>query len=90
LSSSQDKTIASPRVETLKITYVKDCWTEIFDAKNKRMAYGLYKKGNIINVNGMPPFKLLLGDPSAVSILREGKKVDIDFPSGKSVNFTLK
>ncbi len=90
LRSSPKKKLASTNVETLKITYLKNCWTEIVDAKNKRLAYGLYAKAKIININGTPPFKLFLGDPSGVSILREGKKVDMDFTVGKAVNFSLK
>ncbi|MCK5818641.1 MAG: DUF4115 domain-containing protein [Psychromonas sp.] len=90
LRSSPDKTIAAPMVEALKISFLKNCWTEIFDSTKKRIAYGLYKKGRIINVTGTPPFKFKLGDPSAVSIMRKGKEFTHSFPAEIPVSFQLK
>lgn len=44
----------------LKITYLEDSWTEILDASETRLLYGLYKKGREIVVNGEAPFVLFL------------------------------
>ena len=76
--------------EMLTLTFTDDCWTEIFDANKKRIAYGLYKKGRTIHPKGMAPFQVHIGDPSVVSIFRDGKEVYHNFPAGKKAHITLK
>ena len=55
-------------IESLQLTFSGDCWTEVFDANGKRLAFYLYKKGALLTVNGVAPFHLKLGDPGAVTI----------------------
>ncbi|WP_354624947.1 RodZ domain-containing protein [Psychromonas sp. MME2] len=75
--------------ERLTLTFSKDCWTEIFDANNKRLAFNLYKKGAQLNLIGVAPFKLKLGDPAAVEIQYQGEIVDGQFKSGRTTRFTI-
>lgn len=76
-------------LETLKISFSDDCWTEIYDANNKRIAFGLYKRGRTIYPKGIAPFKLQLGDPGVVTIMRGKKEVHHNFPAGKKAYITL-
>lgn len=76
-------------VETLILSFAKDCWTEIFDATGKRLAFNLYKEGSQLSVTGTPPFKLKLGDPSVVEIQYQGKVVDGQYKSGRTARFSI-
>ena len=45
----------------LNITYLDDSWTEVSDANESRLLYGLYKKGREVSVQGVAPFSLFFG-----------------------------
>jgi cytoskeleton protein RodZ len=81
--------VVLPSSSVLRFTFKADCWTEIHDAKGKRVAYGLYKKGRVMNVTGEAPFKVKLGDPTIVTMLQDGKIVSQKFEAGKVARFTL-
>ncbi|WP_180706018.1 DUF4115 domain-containing protein [Psychromonas sp. CD1] len=76
-------------VASLLLTYSADCWTEIKDAENKRVAFGLYEKGRVLTLQGVPPFQLTLGDPSVVAIQYQHEIVTYKFDAGKRAVFTL-
>ncbi|MCG6200912.1 RodZ domain-containing protein [Psychromonas antarctica] len=75
--------------EALQMTFSADCWTEIVDATGKRLAFDLYKKGAQLTVNGVPPFHLKLGKPSAVEILYQNKIVERDFGPDQITRFSI-
>jgi len=83
------KVVTKSEFSALRFTYKADWWTEIFDAKGKCVAYGLYKRGRVINVKGKTPFKVKLGDPTLVTMLQDGKAVSHKFKAGKMARFTL-
>ena len=76
-------------MEMLTISFSGDCWTEIYDANNKRIAFGLYKKGRTIYPKGIAPFKIQLGDPGVVTIMRGKKEIPHNYPAGKKAYITL-
>lgn len=76
-------------VESLALTFFADCWTEIHDAKEKRLAFDLYKEGHILTVKGVPPFKLKLGDPSAVEIQYQDITIKRESVAGRSLRFSV-
>ncbi|AGH80662.1 hypothetical protein PCNPT3_03600 [Psychromonas sp. CNPT3] len=78
-----------PLLVSMSLTYSADCWTEIKDAKNKRVAFGLYKRGRVLTLQGEPPFQLKLGDPSVVEIQYQNEILKNNFESGKSAVFVL-
>lgn len=77
------------KVETLVLSFTQDCWTEIFDATGKRLAFNLYKQDEKLSVSGIPPFKLKLGDPSVVEIQYQGKVVTGQYKSGRTARFSI-
>ncbi|WP_372880161.1 RodZ domain-containing protein [Psychromonas sp.] len=83
---AQQKTSGS---ELLTLSFVKDCWTEINDATGKRLAFGLYKEDFVLAIEGVAPFKVKLGDPSAVAINYQGKSLDRAFVAGRTANFYI-
>lgn len=75
--------------ESLQLTFSANCWTEIFDATGKRLAFDLYKAGSSLTVNGVPPFELKLGDPSGVQIQYQDKIINREFALGHSARFNI-
>ncbi|WP_022942028.1 RodZ domain-containing protein [Psychromonas hadalis] len=75
--------------ESLTLAFTAECWTEVFDASGKRIAFGLYKKGRVLMLSGLSPFQLKLGDPSVVEIQYNDEIIEGDFAPGRSVNFTI-
>ena len=54
------------------ITYSGDCWTEISDAKGRRLFFGLGTDGRTVELSGEAPFNVLFGDAANVSIQVNG------------------
>lgn len=77
------------QAESLQLSFTGDCWTEVSDATGKRLAYGLYGASNILKLDGMAPFKIKLGDPSAVAIKYQDKRIDRDFTAGQAMEFYI-
>lgn len=61
----------------LSITYSGDCWTEITDAKGRRLFFDLGRAGRTVNLFGEPPFNVLLGNAGNVSLVVNGTSFDI-------------
>jgi len=68
---------ADPRVR-LALELVADSWVEIEDADGQRLEFDLLRAGSAREYLGMPPFTLLLGRASAVSISLDGAQVEFD------------
>ncbi|MBT8089302.1 MAG: DUF4115 domain-containing protein [Gammaproteobacteria bacterium] len=54
------------------ITYSGDCWTEISDAKGRRLFFGLGTDGRTVELSGEAPFNVLFGNAANVSIRVNG------------------
>ncbi|PSW02123.1 cytoskeleton protein RodZ [Photobacterium lipolyticum] len=74
----------------LKITFAGDCWVDIRDADGKRLDTGIKKSGDVLNLNGTAPFKVVLGAPGVVKINYKGEPVDLSkYPAGKVAKLKL-
>lgn len=60
----------------LTITYLEDSWTEISDADDNRLLYGLYKQGKEVVVDGVAPFTLFFGFAPGVVVSHNEEQVD--------------
>jgi cytoskeleton protein RodZ len=68
--------------------YSKASWTRVTDKTNKSVYEGIPKDGDVITVQGEPPFKVRLGVLSHVMIEYNNKKISADeYPerSGRNV-----
>lgn len=61
---------------TLTLKFKGDCWTEVRDATGKRLLFGLVRAGEQKDLEGQPPFSVLLGNSPAVTIVYDGKSFD--------------
>ncbi|WP_166738826.1 RodZ domain-containing protein [Psychromonas algarum] len=87
ITDSPEKTVLTEQTLTLK--FKDECWTEIFDATGKRLAFGLYTKGEQLKLAGTPPFNLKLGNPIAADVFYQDKLYKKSFRAGRTANFKL-
>ena len=87
-----DDMSASNDVEIVELmfTFSNDCWIKITDATGNDIAYGIKAAGRVMPVSGQPPFSIILGTPTEVSISYAGADVDLSFlPRNRTGRFTL-
>lgn len=90
VSLPDNNTATSTEVtHSLVVKFKEDCWTEIFDANDKRMALDLYKAGTELTLAGTPPFKLVLGNPFVVELVYQGELVEREYKRGRTARFNL-
>jgi len=89
VKSLNENVAVEPETQSLKLSFNAECWTEVFDAKGKRVAFGLYKEGRVLKLSGVAPFLLKLGDPSVVEIQYQDKIVEGEFAPGRSAKFSV-
>ncbi|MDX1302482.1 cytoskeleton protein RodZ [Photobacterium sp.] len=77
-------------IADLNITFAGDCWVDIRDADGKRLDTGIKQSGDVLNLNGTAPFKVVLGAPGVVKINYKGEPVDLsEYPAGKVAKLKL-
>ena len=74
---------------SLYLSFSGDCWTEIYDATGKRLAFGLYAKDDSLSIEGIAPFEMKLGDPSVVAIKYQDKIIERAFTAGQAMQFYI-
>jgi len=84
-----EKEKVAANIESLSLSFSAECWTEVFDATGKRVAYGLYKAGRVLKLQGVAPFQLKLGDPSVVAIEYKNQAIDGGFTPGRTARFNV-
>jgi cytoskeleton protein RodZ len=52
-------------------------WVEVTDSAGKRLVYGLLDPGTKRTVAGKPPYQVVLGNASAISMAMNGQPVDV-------------
>lgn len=74
----------------LQLTFSGDCWVDIRDANGKRLDTGIKKPGDVLNLDGTAPFKVVLGAPGVVKMSYKGEPVDLSrYPVGKVARLKL-
>lgn len=61
---------------SLSLSFLGDCWTEITDADGRRLFFDMGRAGDVVDLAGLPPFSVLLGNVDNVSITLNGR----DYP----------
>lgn len=90
--SNEDISVINKEItlKSVQFTFSDDCWVNIYDATGERVAWGVKKKGYIMNFKGVAPFNVTLGKPEFVSITYENSSVALSqFTAGNIAKFTL-
>ncbi len=74
----------------VEITYTGECWTEIVDAKGKKVIFS-GAKGKVLKrtLSGHKPYKVLLGAPNKAKVRFEGEEIDVKYRAGRVARFEL-
>jgi len=68
----------------------RESWTEVQDARGAKLYYALAAAGQIINVAGEPPFRVVLGNAPDVEVFYNGKPFDFTpWSHGRVARFTV-
>lgn len=70
--------------DVLELSFNEQSWTEIFDANDDRIFVGLQSAGSSARAEGVPPFRLTIGNASGVELRYQGKPVDLDEYAGSN------
>lgn len=65
-------------VEQLSFSFSGDCWVEVEDADGMVLIADLKRANERVELTGVPPFKILLGNATVVSLNYNGNKVEIN------------
>ena len=60
----------------ITVKYTQESWTEIFDARKRRLLHGLIKPGATRVISGQAPFNVFLGNSPGVQLEINGKPFD--------------
>ncbi len=69
----------------LVLKFPEESWVEILEADNTVLARGLQPAGSELNLQGKPPYRLLIGNARKVSLNYQGKKIDLSPHIGEKV-----
>jgi cytoskeleton protein RodZ len=81
---------SAPVFDGLRLAFSGDCWVKVVDAEGTVLASGLKRAADIVEVSGIPPLKVVLGDASVVSVSYNNEFVNVQ-PSARnqSARFTV-
>jgi cytoskeleton protein RodZ len=89
----QSKEVEAPDVPALStavFTFKGDCWVNIFDANDERIAWGVKKSGYVMTIQGKAPLRITVGKPELTSIVFNDQAVDMSsFDAGNIAKFNL-
>lgn len=75
---------------TVNLSLNAECWVDIVDATGKRLVFGSRKAGEQLNLRGVAPIKVLLGNAAAATLSFNGEAVDLSgYPTGRVARLTL-
>ena len=74
----------------INLTLNAECWVDIVDATGKRLVFGSRQAGEQLNLRGVAPVKVLLGNAAAATLSFNGEAVDLSgYPTGRVARLTL-
>lgn len=84
-----DSSNATDMAVNLGFVFTGESWVEVTDAQGDRLMFGLVTSGEE-QLQGEPPFDIVIGDVSAVSLSYRGEAVDLEqHARGNVARFTL-
>lgn len=88
---SAPQTPVTPAPDAVTVTFNGRCWVDIRDSTRTFKLVGEMNKGDSHQLEGKPPYAMIIGNSSAVQILVGGKPYDLrQHTKGNVARFTLK
>lgn len=63
--------------ERFTITFTEECWVEVTDGRDIKIVANLKQAGEESVVEGLPPFKLMIGNAGGATVTYQGEVVDL-------------
>ena len=61
----------------LRFEFTEDCWLEVMDADETRLAYRLYRAGDVARLRGKAPMMVFLGNAEGVRLTVNGSPIAV-------------
>jgi cytoskeleton protein RodZ len=61
----------------LRFEFSEDCWLEVTDADERRLAYRLYRAGDVARLRGKAPVAVFLGNAEGVRLTVDGSAIAV-------------
>lgn len=75
---------------TINLSLSAECWVDVVDATGKRLVFGSRQAGEQLNLRGVAPIKVLLGNAAAATLNFNGEAIDLSgYPTGRVARLTL-
>lgn len=69
--------ILPPGTVELRFEFTEDCWLEVEDAREKRLAYRLYRAGDMARLRGTAPVSVFLGNAAGTRLSVDGSPIAV-------------
>jgi cytoskeleton protein RodZ len=69
--------IELPMTVELRFEFSEDCWVEVTDAREQRLAYRLYRAGDVARLRGVAPMQVFLGNADGVRLTVDDQPVAV-------------
>lgn len=76
-------TLELPVTVELRLEFAEDCWVEINDARGTRLAYRLYRAGDVSRLRGVAPVEVFLGNAEGVRLTVDDTPVAVRPAAGR-------
>ena len=82
-------TDSAPEHYTLSLVFSADCWVEVNDANGQKLISDLKRDGEHVDLNGQPPYEVLLGYGPAVAVSYQGVPVSFEVGRNPTVKLSI-
>lgn len=69
--------VPPPGTVELRFEFTEDCWLEVEDAQEKRLAYRLYRAGDVARLRGTAPVSVFLGNAAGTRLSVDGSPIAV-------------
>ena len=84
------KPLMTGPVKQVEFVFSNDCWVQVSDANGEVIAVGIKKQGYVMPLEGVVPFDVILGEPTAVTIKVDGVGFDLSgYRAGRRAQFII-
>lgn len=86
----ESATVVERSLDKLDFTFTDESWVEVTDSGNDVLFADVKQAGELLSLEGVAPFSVMLGNARATSVTLNGKKVASVPPSGRdTLKFTV-
>lgn len=78
------------RTSALRLHFAEDSWAEVYDAHGERLFYDVGSADSTRTVSGSPPLRIVLGNPTGVSLELDGHPVTIPDGAERDVSIDFR